>query len=80
MAVDTKTKRLAIMNLGRGTPLTLPVPDNSIDAFDRGHLAWLYTGQTALEIGSLIGAVTVTARLEGSISSSSRLIGTARVN
>jgi len=39
MAIDTKTKRLAMINFGSGIGIhTLPEPDSSIDSDDRFHL------------------------------------------
>ena len=41
MAVDTKTKRLSMMNFGSHAE-TLPEPSSGFDAADRSHLLDLY--------------------------------------
>lgn len=44
MDLDTKTKRLSMLNFGFGD-VTLPEPDNKIDKGDRRHLLGLYARQ-----------------------------------
>ena len=45
MALDTKEKRLSMINFGDGTNIhTLPEPNASIDFGDRLHLLDLYSG------------------------------------
>lgn len=44
MAVDTKTKRLSMINFGTVSTDTLPEPDASIDEGDRLHLLDLFSG------------------------------------
>ena len=47
MAVDSKEKRLSIINLGLPWWTTLPEADGAIDADDRLHLLNLYSGISA---------------------------------
>ena len=49
MAVDSKEKRLSIINLGLPWWTTLPEADGAIDADDRLHLLNLYSGIAAAE-------------------------------
>jgi len=54
VAIDTKTKRLSMMNFGSHAA-TLPEPSGGFDASDRSHLLDLY----------LAGAVSVTSTIAG---------------
>lgn len=44
MAVDTPSKRLSIIHLGNPWRQTVPLPDGTINAGDRLHTAYLYSG------------------------------------
>ena len=44
MAIDTKTKRLSMINFGTMSTDTLPEPDATIDESDRLHLLDLFSG------------------------------------
>jgi len=44
MAIDTKTKRLSMINFGSISTDTLPEPDASIDEGGRLHLLDLFSG------------------------------------
>lgn len=44
MAIDTTEKRASGLQVGQQPGVTLPVPDGTIDAGDRKHLAGLYAG------------------------------------
>ena len=52
MAVDTKTKRLSMINFGTLTTDTLPEPDASIDEGDRLHLLDLFSGNADAPVGA----------------------------
>ena len=51
MAVDTKTKRLSMINFGTVTTDTLPEPDGTIDESDRLHLLDLFSGDADAPTG-----------------------------
>lgn len=44
MAVDTLSKRVSALNK------SLPIPDGTLDAGDRQHIAWSYSGILASPI------------------------------
>jgi len=44
MAVDTKEKRLSMMNFATGGDITLPEADGAIDNDDKQHLLECYSG------------------------------------
>lgn len=79
MAVDTKTKQLAVMTAVYNVALlTLPEGDGPIDEFDRAHILGLYIDETALPtalLGHLEGTLEVGPRLEGLLTASPRLVG-----
>ena len=54
MAIDTKTKRLSIMNLGCPWRGLLPEPDGTIDQADRQQFLYLYGGITSFIVASAI--------------------------
>lgn len=61
MAIDTKTKRLAMVNFGAHAE-TLPEPSGGFDAADRSHLLDLYSmpGETIVHIdGVYLSAETL---------------------
>lgn len=44
MAIDTKTKRFSILNMGTPSTDLLPEPSGGFDAADRAHLLDLFSG------------------------------------
>jgi len=63
MAIDTREKRMSMLNMGDGAVLhTLPEADaGGIEADDRAHLLDLYSGLGAEDTGitALVGALTL---------------------
>jgi len=57
IAIDSKEKRLSMLNFGLPWWTTLPEADGAIDADDRRHLLGLYSG--VIEAGPLFSAVAV---------------------
>lgn len=47
MAVDTRDKRSSVVGITLPVPQVVPNPDASIDAADRQHVAWAYSGIAA---------------------------------
>ena len=60
MALDTANKRRSVQGYTL-TPIA-PIPDGSIDAFDRAQMAWLYSG---IESAAAVVSDTPTALLRG---------------
>ena len=60
MALDTANKRRSVQGYTL-TPIA-PIPDGSIDAFDRAQMAWLYSG---IESAAAVVTDTPTALLRG---------------
>lgn len=44
MAVDTRDRRFSLLGLGLAPLRVLPDPDNDVDAPDRAHFLYLYSG------------------------------------
>ena len=42
--IDTAEKRLSMLDFGLETQVALPFPTGTIDAGERLHLLWLYSG------------------------------------
>jgi hypothetical protein len=74
MAIDTKDRRLSMLNFGEGDAL-VPDADGSLDAEDRAFLLGLYIGIT---LGSAAIPVTVSTRyaLDGTDNTRMTLNGT----
>lgn len=66
MAVDTAAKRYSLVGLAAPVPSLLPIPDGTVEAADRAHLLWLYSG-IALGTPTVAVAVAGTVRGVGSV-------------
>lgn len=42
MAIDTAAKRLATLDYGNVWTEAVPLPDGTVDEYDRSHLLWSY--------------------------------------
>ena len=68
MSLDTKEKRLSMLNFGLPWWTTLPQADGRIDADDRLHLLHLYAGRASTDSpvaidGRLIAVASVSGHL-----------------
>lgn len=67
MAVDTKEKRLSMLNVGLPWWTTLPEADGAIDADDRLHLLGLYSGIAAVMVTGPFYPVVAQVYTPGSV-------------
>ena len=80
MAIDTKEKRLSMLNLGLPWFRALPEPAASIAAGDRQHLLGLYSGIAAsTAVPKFPGSVAATATGVGNLSVVAAGVGDAAV-
>ena len=77
MAIDTKEKRLSMLNFGLPWWTTLPEADGAIDADDQLHLLGLYSGIPAA-VSEIV--VTVVESEAESLRLKGRLVETTRTS
>jgi hypothetical protein len=65
MAIDTAAKRVSSLDHEAVWAAGLPLPDGTIDAADRQHSLWTYSGLAAGEATSGVGPLIGVNRLVG---------------
>lgn len=62
--IDTAAKRGSALQIGRPWRMTTPLPDGTVDAFDRAHLAFSYhIEQEAIGVPRCGWAVSASSRI-----------------